>query len=322
MNLRSASPDPPPPDAPIDAADIARIPANAPDAAHFSSPAWLGVLAAVGAAALWSLNGPLIKFLNQGGAGVDGWAIAFYRSLFGGLIFLPLALRRAETLRNAPRAWPIGSVLCFTVMTAAFVIANTMTAAANAIVLQYTAPVWVVLLSPLLLREKPRLVELPPLALAMVGVAVILAFQPRSDLGGLSVALTSGLGYAALTVALRGLRPVNPTVVVAMNFVGSALLLLLPTAIWGSFRLTGVQFGVIVLMSVIQFALPYMLFSWSLQRIEAHRASLITLLEMVLNPVWTLLAMGEQPPRATLLGGPLILLGVAAWMAAATRKAK
>ncbi|NUQ50501.1 MAG: EamA family transporter, partial [Phycisphaerae bacterium] len=114
------------------------------------------MLAALVAAALWSLNGPLIKLLNQAGDGVDGLAIAFYRSLFGGLIFVPLAVRRLATLRGAGWGWPLGSVACFTLMTAAFVIANTMTAAANAIVLQYTAPIWVVALSPLLLRERPR----------------------------------------------------------------------------------------------------------------------------------------------------------------------
>lgn len=65
-----------------------------------SRRAWMGVLAALVAAALWSLNGPLIKLLNQAGDGVDGLAIAFYRSLFGGLIFVPLAVRRLATLRT------------------------------------------------------------------------------------------------------------------------------------------------------------------------------------------------------------------------------
>ncbi|MBW7905552.1 MAG: DMT family transporter [Phycisphaerae bacterium] len=287
-----------------------------------SRRAWMGVLAALVAAALWSLNGPLIKLLNQAGDGVDGLAIAFYRSLFGGLIFVPLAVRRLATLRGAGWGWPLGSVACFTLMTAAFVIANTMTAAANAIVLQYTAPIWVVALSPLLLRERPRWPEAAALGLAMAGVAAILLLQPRSDLAGLTVALASGCGYGALTVALRGLRQVSPVVVVAMNFAGSALLLAAPTAIWGSFELTLGEAGLIVTMSIVQFALPYLLFSLALQRIEAHRASLITLLEMVLNPIWTLLAVGERPPVATLAGGPLVLLGVGAWMLAASRPPK
>ncbi|HMQ16586.1 MAG TPA: EamA family transporter [Phycisphaerae bacterium] len=287
-----------------------------------SRRAWTGVLAALAAAALWSLNGPLIKLLNQAGDGVDGLAIAFYRSLFGGLIFVPLALRRLGTLRDAGWKWPVGSVACFTLMTAAFVIANTMTAAANAIVLQYTAPLWVVALSPLLLRERPRCSEAAALGIAMAGVATILLLQPRSDLAGLTVALASGCGYGALTVALRGLRQVSPVVVVAMNFAGSALLLAAPTAIWGSFVLTAGEAALIVTMSIVQFALPYLLFSLALQRIEAHRASLITLLEMVLNPIWTLLAVGERPPAATLVGGPLVLLGVGAWMLAASRAPK
>jgi drug/metabolite transporter (DMT)-like permease len=180
----------------------------------------------------------------------------------------------------------------------------------------------VVLLSPLLLRERPRAAEALTLAIAMAGVGVILWMQPRSDLAGLSVALASGAGYGALTVALRGLRPVDAKVVVALNLLGSALLMFIPTMLTSSLQLTQREFLLILGMSVVQFGVPYLLFSWSLQRIEAHRASLITLLEMVLNPIWTWLAVGEHPPAATLWGGPLILIGVAAWMVAAARKHK
>ena len=104
-------------------------------------------------AAIWSLNGPLIKLLKQ--EDVPGITIACYRSLIGGAVFLPLAWRRLGTLRSAAPGWSIAAVLTFTLMTVCFVIATTKTAAANAIILQYTSPVWVFLLSPLLLKEKP-----------------------------------------------------------------------------------------------------------------------------------------------------------------------
>lgn len=292
--------------------------ASASPSRHAPQPAdrggfWLGVAALVLTAALWSLNGPLIKLLNAGGQGVDGLVIACYRSLLGGLLFLPAALRGWRTIHNAPLAWRIGSVLAFTFMTSCFVMATTMTAAANAIVLQYTAPIYVFLLSPLLLRERPRWSEGAALLVAMAGVLVILLNQPPSDARGLLVALASGLGYGALIVFLRGLRAVDPWVVVALNFLGSGLLLTPAVLAFGSFAVTPTQLGVLALMSVVQFALPYVIFSWALRRVEAHRASLITLLEMVLNPIWTLLAVGEAPPRATLLGGPLILAGVVLW---------
>ncbi len=273
---------------------------------------WLGIVALVACATLWSLNGPLIKLLNH--AGVPGVTIACYRSLIGGLIFAPLALRRLGTLRRVAVGWPIASVATFTLMTITFVVATTMTAAANAIILQYTSPIWVFLLAPLLLKERPGRVEGLVLLVAMAGVGVIFSGNTDTSTAGLLVALLSGFGYGSLTVVLRGLRPVSPTVVASLNALGSGLILLIPVALAHSFGLTPYTFGLMLLMGLVQFTFPYLLFSWALQYVEAHRAALIVLLETVLNPLWTYLLVGESPPVATLRGGPLILLGVAGWL--------
>lgn len=275
---------------------------------------WPGVLALIVCAALWSLSGPFIKLLNAQGSGVSGLAIACYRSLIGGLLFLPLALPRRNALRRVSIGWPVGSVLAFTLMTACFVIATTRTAAANAVILQYTAPLWVFLLSPLLLGERPRRAEGAVLLLAMVGVGIIFLGDRGADTTALVVALTSGLGYGSLTVILRGLRPVPPTVVTCLNCLGSGLLMAGAVGVWGSFHLSREQFWLLTLLSVMQFALPYLLFSWALQRVEAHRAALLTLLETLLNPLWTFLLVREAVPAATLVGGPFILAGVVGWL--------
>jgi drug/metabolite transporter (DMT)-like permease len=272
----------------------------------------LGTLALLIAAGLWSLNGPLIKLLHQ--EDVPGITIACYRSLLGGLVFVPFAAGRWRTLRKVPVAWPIAGVLTFTLMTASFVIANTMTYAANAILLQYTSPIWVFLLSPLLLKERPGRTEGMVLLIALIGVGIIFSGNPSADLAGLGIGLLSGLGYGSLTVVLRGLRPVSPTVVTAVNAFGSGLLLAGPVAIWGVFLLTPHQWGLMLLLALVQFTLPYVLFSWALQRVEAHRAALIVLLETVLNPLLTFLIVGEVPPGATLIGGPVILAGVVGWL--------
>jgi len=265
-------------------------------------------------AVLWSLNGPLIKLLTLQDGGVPGVTIACYRSLLGGLLFTPFALRHLGTLRCTEVGWSIGSVASFTLMTACFVIATTQTAAANVIILQYTSPLWVFLLSPLLLREKPGWTEGLVLSLAMAGVAVIFVGGDPSGTPALFVALASGFGYGTLTVMLRGLRAVNPTVVTWLNCMGSGVLLVPAVMWWGVFQLTPAQWGLVILLSVVQFALPYVLFSWALQRVEAHRAALIVLLETVLNPLWTYLLVREAVPSATLVGGPLILLSVAGWV--------
>lgn len=282
---------------------------------------WAGVLGVVVCALLWSLNGPFIKTLVADAPGRPGLAaetVAFYRSLLGGLFFLPLALRRAGTLRRVGWRWPAASVAMFTLMSACFVIATARTAASSAIVLQYTSPIWVFLLSPLFLGEKPSRTDGAVLAGAMTGVLVILLASGRSELPALLIALGAGLGYGALTVALRGLREVDGAVVVAMNMLGSSLLLA-PWVASSVFAVTAGQLALLGVMSLVQYALPYALFSWSLRRIAAHKAALISLLETVFNPLLTYLVVGERIPRATLVGGPIILLSVAGGLFASGR---
>lgn len=282
--------------------------------------AGLGVLLLC--AILWSLNGPLIKLVNRDGQGVPGVAIACYRSLIGGLVLLPFLIRHRRSLVGVPSRWVIGSVTCFTVMTACFVIATTMTQAANAIVLQYTSPIWVFLLSPLLLKERAAGGDFLCLLIAMVGVAVIFAGNWSGGSLGLIVALGAGLGYGALTVTLRGLRSVNPLVVAAINALCSGLILLPWVAVSSPLMYSARDMWLIVLMSLVQFVGPYVLFSWALNRVQAHRASLIVLLETVLNPLWTYLAVGERVPIPTLMGGPLIVGSVALLVLLRVRRAR
>ncbi len=280
---------------------------------------WIGVAALVLCAAMWSLNGPLIKLLRapeDTAPGVGGLAIAGYRSMLGGLLFLPFAVARRETLAAARPAWLAFSVGSFTLMTVCFVVATTQTAAASAIALQYLSPVVVFLLAPLLLREQARWSEGLALIGALAGLAVIFFGHPPAATRPLVIAVFSGVGYGALTVALRGLRAIDPRVVVAMNFLGSGLLtaVALPFVPESTLAVTPRQFGLLALMSVVQFAAPYAVFSWALQRVEAHRASLILLLEVILNPLLTFLVVGERVPIPTLIGGPMIVLSVVGWM--------
>jgi drug/metabolite transporter (DMT)-like permease len=172
----------------------------------------------------------------------------------------------------------------------------------------------VFLLSTLLLHERPALRDGLVLTIAMAGVAVIFFGQATAAWPALSIGLASGIGYGALTVTLRGMRSVTPAVVVALNFFGSGLLLVPLVAGWGAFLLTPYQFFLMMLLSVVQMALPYLIFSWALRRVAAHRAALIVLLEAILNPIWTYLIVGERVPAATLIGGPLILISVVGWI--------
>ncbi|MGE3181049.1 MAG: DMT family transporter [Phycisphaerae bacterium] len=273
--------------------------------------AWTAIAAIVAAAVLWSLNGVLIKFLNDPSSAnpIAGVTLAFYRSLLGGLVLLPLAWPARKSVPKTALPWLIGSCLCFTVMSVSFIVANTKTEAANAIILQYTSPIWVMLLSPLLLREAVRRTDFLAMTIAMVGVAIIFAGN-GGDRAGLFYALLAGASYGVLTITLRGLRGVSSLLVTACNAIGSGLVILPLAARSSSLWISPEQIGWILVLGLVSFTLPYVLFTWGLRRASAVFGALIVLIETILNPQWTWLFLNETPPPATLLGAPLILAAV------------
>ncbi len=288
----------------------------------------------------WSLNGALIKLIYHDGGGPHGVIIAFYRSLIAGLLLLPLARGRFHTLSRRSvrtradsfeegasavsvdasassgsltrtlltlRPAAIFCVLFFTVMTVCFVVGNTLTEAANVILLQYTSTFWIFALSPWLLREKPRMQDVSFLAVAVAGIGVIFVGQASADLAGLAVALTSGLFFGLLTLMIRIMRDSDAAAVMVLNLLGSALLLLPVALVVGGLWVTPRELILLLLLGVVQFGGPYYLYTLALRRVPAHQAALATLIEPVLVPVWTYLAVGETVSKTTIAGGALIL---------------
>jgi len=261
-----------------------------------------GRLLIVAAAFLWSLAGVFIKFLE-----VPPLTIVFYRSLFACLVFSPFVRRRDWRINGAV----LVSVLTYTAAISAFVSANKLTTAANAIVLQYTAPIFVFLFSRVVLREPISRLNGWALFAGMFGVAVIsLDSAGRPDLAGVLLALLSGLLFAAYMINLVRTTGVSPVYLTWINNAVCALLLLF--VVKSQLALTLSQIGVLAIMGAVQLGVPYFLFSKGLQSLSLQEASLIALIEPVLNPIWVAVAVGEIPSLATVTGGSAILAGLGA----------
>lgn len=259
-------------------------------------------LCILGAAALWSLAGVFIKALA-----LNPLTIVFYRSLFAALFFAPLVKRRSGKL-NAP-LWV--SALSYTAAVSAFVAANKLTTAANAIVLQYTAPIFVFIFARLIFREKISRPNLVALAVCTLGVGIIYAGSAGlPDVHGVGVALFSGLCFAIYMTNLRFLKNTDARWLTFVNNIACSLVLL--PWIGGALSLKAYDAAILVVMGVVQLGIPYFLFSKGLEQISLQEASLIVLVEPVLNPIWVAAAYGEVPAAATLAGGALILLSLAA----------
>ncbi len=218
-------------------------------------------------------------------------------------------------------------VLAFAAMNYTYLTAMKLGTAANAIWLQNTAPVWVLIAGVFLLHDYATRKDVWMVLLSSFGIAFILVFelrelQTKPD-GALAAfwAVLSGMLYATVVLSLRTLRDHDATWLIALNHLCTVLLLpvmiYVPALISGSeaptFDVpTGIQWPLVAAFGIFQMGLPYVLFSRALRTIPGHEAAAITLIEPILVPVWTFLAWGEQPAWWTIVGATLILAGLGA----------
>lgn len=258
-------------------------------------------LLVLAAAALWSTAGAAIKTI-----GLDGWQIAGGRSLVAGL-FLLAAVREARARPSLPA---LGVAVAYAFTTVLFVLATKLTTAANAIFIQDTAPLWVLVLSPWLLRERPTRGEL--LAIPVYGLGLGLFFLDELTAGqvaGNVVAALSGVAFAFSIIGLRRLRGGAGTPALVW---GNALAALATLPLWSRGpAATGLDLGLVLYLGIFQLGLSYLLFSRGVEGTPAIEASLLVLLEPVLNPIWTFLAAGERPGPWALAGGAVVLAATA-----------
>lgn len=242
-----------------------------------------------------------IKFLE-----VPPLTIVFYRSLFACLVFTPF-VRRAQWQLNQS---VLVSALTYTAAISAFVSANKFTSAANAIVLQYTAPIFVFLFSRLVLGEPITRWNTLTLAAGMAGVTLI-SFDSAGEpeMAGVLLALLSGLLFAAYMVNLPRTTDLEPIYLTWINNGFCALALFF--VVYSELALAFHDLLILAVMGAVQLGLPYFLFSKGLERVSLQEAALIALIEPVLNPIWVALMVGEVPSAATLGGSVLIVAGLA-----------
>ncbi len=260
------------------------------------------------AAFLWSLSGIWAKSLPD-----DGTTIAIWRGLFAGMVLMPFTKGRWPG-RLQSRHFFVAAA--FAAMTGMYIAAIKATTAANAIFLQCSATAWVVPIGWLWLHEKPDRRTLAGVGLAMLGIAcIILPELAGSGSGhglGMLLGVASGVAYGTVVVGLRASRGDDPLWLSAWNNTAGGLILAMVAAACGltvwPFR--GSVPGLAV-FGLLQMALPYVFFSRGLRTTSPANATLIALVEPLLNPVWVWLFHGEKPHTATIIGGLIMLSGVA-----------
>jgi drug/metabolite transporter, DME family len=267
---------------------------------------WLGPVLIVGAATLWSSGGVGIKSIPAHPLVTAGW-----RSFFAIPVLIALGGMRNTRISDIRRPAFLATSLAYATTLILFVSATRLTTAANAILLQYTAPVWVMALSVPLLHEK--LCRRDYLVAAGCILGLVFFFLDRLTFAGLLgniFAMLTGFTLACLIVGLRhhgtqeGQSTAVSTVLLGNLF---CVIVCSPWMKSGMQTLRGRDWSILVFLGALQIAVPYVMFAAGLRHLPALRATLLAFAEPILNPVWVMLGTGEFPGTGAVAGGCVIL---------------
>ncbi|NWG14545.1 MAG: EamA family transporter [Acidobacteria bacterium] len=270
-----------------------------------------GPLSILAAAALWSTGGLGIKRVHLFPLTTAGW-----RSVFALAALLAVGGWRELSLTALKRRAVLGTACSYALTLILFVSATRLTTAANAILLQYTSPLWVIALSHIFRQERPSRRDIAVAGGCLVGLALFFLDKISPEgFRGMIAAIASGLTMACLIVGLRheGLRGAQSSSTAAV-LAGNALCILAcsPWMVSGLPSMTGANWAVIATLGIFQLGLPYLLFSKGLRHVTALQATLLGLVEPLLNPLWVWLGTGETPGCWAIAGGATIISCLAA----------
>ena len=263
-------------------------------------------------ALLWSIGGIFIKLLPW-----NGFAVASLRSLVAGLTigaYMLIARRRFVMNRK---------VLLSGILTGCvyicFVCANKLTTAANAIVLQFTSPVFIVIISALFLGKRIRRTDAAAVVLTLLGVALVFFDQLKGGyLAGNIVAIASGLFMAGMYVCVGNLEEDERYSAICT---GQAFTFLagLPSVFITKPELTVTTVACVLILGIFQLGISYVLYVRAARNCPPLACCLLGGLEPLLNPVWVMLFDGETPGPLALIGGLIVIAAVTLWCAFADR---
>jgi len=251
------------------------------------------------AAILWSSGGLLIKLVD-----LNSIAIAGFRSIIASFVVMIFLKKSVFTF-----SWnKVFGAISYASMVIFFVSATKATTAANAILLQYTAPIYIAILGGWLLREKAKIKDWVIIVFVLCGMVLFFIDDiTGGSLKGNIFAVLSGVAMAFNTIFMRRQKDVDPlenvfwggllTIVISIPFLFEAMP---STRSWIG----------LVLLGVFQLGLSYILYARAIKSITALQSTFICLIEPLLNPIWVFLSVGEIPGELSVLGGLVVLVAV------------
>lgn len=252
------------------------------------------------AATLLSTGGIILKYVDM-----NPMAIASSRGIISAMVVW-LYLKKPNFTFSKPQV--IGA-FSYAMMVTGFIVANKLTTATNAVVLQFTAPIWILILGVWLLKEKVHWYDI--VSIFIVSAGMILFFI--DDVGGGTlvgnlVAIFSGLALAGSTIGMRLQKEGSP---VETTLLGHIITVIIGLPFLFSANFTFTNIVGILLLGVFQLGIAYILYATAVKHLTALEVILIMFLEPILNPIWVMLIHGERPTKFSLIGGTIIIATVA-----------
>jgi drug/metabolite transporter (DMT)-like permease len=257
------------------------------------------ILAVAACALLWSTGGLFVKLIQW-----NPLAIAGIRSVIGGLVILAF-------LRKPRFTWSFAQVagaVCYAACMVLFVSANKLTTAANAILLQYSAPLWAAIMGWAFLRERVHALDWAAMAVVIGGM--VLFFMDSITLGGMQgnlLAILSGVFFAGAMVSFRAQKDGSSLESILLSH-GLTFLVSIPFLFgaWPSWA----GLGALGILGVFQIGLSSILLTYGVKHVTAVQSLLTAVLEPLFNPIWVFLVIGERPGPRAMIGGAVILVAV------------
>ncbi len=258
-----------------------------------------GIILAAIASSMWSTGGIFVKLVDWNPVSIAGM-----RSLVAALVMLAY-IKKPKLTKSKPQI--LGAIATCTTMLF-FIVANKLTTSANAILLQYTAPIFVAILGVWILKEKIRWYDIVSIIVVFLGM--LLFFIDNVNIGntlGNIIAILSGFSLACMTISLRLQKDGSA---MDTTFFGNILTFIIAIPFIFSALPDMKSLIIIVIMGVFQLGIPYIFYVNSIKYLTALEAILITVMEPLLNPLWVYLFAGEKPGTYAIVGGIVVIVTV------------
>ena len=261
-----------------------------------------GMLVFLGAL-FWSLNSPLIKFLE-----VDALLTCGFRSVIAGIVLLPFL--RPKKINWGP--WLLIYLAAYCGLCVSIVLALRKTSAPIAIGMQYASIVWLFLVTAISTRKLDKKRLIPVLMISAGVIVFMISGLDGSSMTGNLIALTESISFAFMTVGAKKAGSENPLGLTALAnlFTGFFVFTFLPPDLTDTLSFTGQEWFIMIILGVVQVGLGYAFYNLGVSTVSPQKASVIALWEMILGPVWVALFLHEYPSLLVCIGFVIIIAGI------------